>query len=333
MIMKKIINNPADVVEEMISGMVRSYPQYVRRIPGTTVLVRSNEKSMKEKVGIVSGGGSGHEPAHAGYVGKGMLSAAVAGQVFTSPTPDQIYEAIKASNHGKGVFLIIKNYSGDVMNFGMAKDMADMDGIPVKSIVVDDDIAVENSLYTQGRRGVAGTVFMHKILGAAADQGASLDELETLAKSVLPHINTVGVALSAATVPEVGKPGFELADDEIEYGVGIHSEPGYRREKIKPSKNLVTELLGKIDDSLHLDKSKKYAVLVNGMGATPLMEQFIFSNDLLNQLEQKEIKPVFMKVGNYMTSIDMAGISLTLFEINDEKWLDYLNYPVETIAW
>lgn len=333
MIMKKIINNPADVVEEMISGMVRSYPQYVRRIPGTTALVRSNEKSMKEKVGIVSGGGSGHEPAHAGYVGKGMLSAAVAGQVFTSPTPDQIYEAIKASNHGKGVFLIIKNYSGDVMNFGMAKDMADMDGIPVKSIVVDDDIAVENSLYTQGRRGVAGTVFMHKILGAAADQGASLDELETLAKSVLPHINTVGVALSAATVPEVGKPGFELADDEIEYGVGIHSEPGYRREKIKPSKNLVTELLGKIDDSLHLDKSKKYAVLVNGMGATPLMEQFIFSNDLLNQLEQKKIKPVFMKVGNYMTSIDMAGISLTLFEINDEKWLDYLNYPVETIAW
>lgn len=331
--MKKIINNPANVVEDMVNGIVRSYPQYVKRIPGTTALVRSNEESMKDKVGIVSGGGSGHEPAHAGYVGKGMLSAAVAGQVFTSPTPDQIYEAIKASNHGKGVFLVIKNYSGDVMNFEMAKDMADMDGIPVKSIVVDDDIAVENSLYTQGRRGVAGTVFMHKILGAAADQGASLDELETLAKSVLPHINTIGVALSAATIPEVGKPGFELADDEIEYGVGIHSEPGYRREKIKPSKDLVTELLGKIDDSLHLNKSKKYAVLVNVMGATPLMEQFIFSNDLLSQLEQKGIHPVFMKVGNYMTSIDMAGISLTLFEIPNDKWLDYLNYPVETIAW
>lgn len=331
--MKKIINDPANVVEEMISGMVKSYPQYIKRIPNTTALVRSNENSMKNKVGLVSGGGSGHEPAHVGYVGKGMLSAAVAGQVFTSPTPDQIYEAIKASDHGKGVFLIIKNYSGDVMNFEMAKDMADMDGIKVKSIVVDDDIAVENSLYTQGRRGVAGTIFMHKILGAAADQGATLEEIDKLAKEILPNINTIAVALSAATVPEVGKPGFELADDEIEYGVGIHSEPGYRREKIKPSKDLVKELLGKIDESMHLESNKQYAVLVNGMGATPLMEQFIFSNDICNQLSEKEIKPVFMKVGNYMTSIDMAGISLTVFEIKDSKWLDYLNYPVETIAW
>lgn len=229
--MKKIINNPSDVVEEMVTGLSRMYPQYVERIPGTTALVRSDKESMKGKVGLVSGGGSGHEPAHAGYVGAGMLTAAVCGQVFTSPTPDQIYEAIKAADQGKGVFLIVKNYSGDVMNFDMAKDLAAMDDIEVRSIVVDDDIAVENSLYTQGRRGVAGTVFMHKILGAAADQGASLDEIEQLAKAVLPHINTIGVALSAATVPEVGKPGFVLADDEIEYGVGIHSEPGYRREK------------------------------------------------------------------------------------------------------
>lgn len=231
------------------------------------------------------------------------------------------------------MFLVIKNYSGDVMNFEMAQDMAAMDDIPVKSIVIDDDIAVENSLYTQGRRGVAGTVLMHKILGAAADQGASLDEIEQLAQQVLPHINTIAVALSAATVPEVGKPGFELADDEIEYGVGIHSEPGYRREKIKPSKELVAELLGKIDASLHLDVQKDYAVLVNGMGATPLMEQYIFSNDLLAQLADKGIKPAFMKVGNYMTSIDMAGISLTIMEVADKQWLDYLNYPVATIAW
>lgn len=331
--MKKIINNPSDVVEEMVNGMSRMYPQYVERIEGTEALVRSDKKSMKGKVGIVSGGGSGHEPAHAGYVGKGMLSAAVCGQVFTSPTPDQIYEAIKAVDQGKGVFLVVKNYSGDVMNFDMAKDMADMDGIKVKSIVVDDDIAVENSLYTQGRRGVAGTILMHKILGAAADQGATLDEIEELAKSVLPYINTIGVALSAATVPEVGKPGFTLADDEIEYGVGIHSEPGYRREKIKPSKDLVAELLGKIDESLHLESDKKYAILVNGMGATPLMEQYIFSKDVLDWLENKNIKPVFTKVGNYMTSIDMAGISLTVLEIADDKWLNYLNYPVETIAW
>lgn len=331
--MKKIINDPANVVEEMVRGMTKVYPQYIKRIPNTTAMIRSDEKSMKNKVGIVSGGGSGHEPAHAGYIGRGMLTAAVAGQVFTSPTPDQIYEAIKLSDHGKGVFLIIKNYSGDVMNFEMAKDMAEMDGIKVKSIVIDDDIAVENSLYTQGRRGVAGTVFMHKILGAAADQGVNLDEIEELAQKVLPHINTIAVALSAATVPEVGKPGFELADDEIEYGVGIHSEPGYRREKIKPSKGLVKELLGKIDESLHLDANKKYAILINGMGATPLMEQFIFSNDVYEELAERNIKPFFAKVGNYMTSIDMAGISLTILEIEDEKWLEYLNYPVKTIAW
>ncbi|MCQ2557465.1 dihydroxyacetone kinase subunit DhaK [Ligilactobacillus equi] len=331
--MKKIINNPGNVVDEMVSGLVRSYPQYVERVAGTEAVVRSNKESMKGKVGIVSGGGSGHEPSHAGFVGQGMLTAAVCGQVFTSPTPDQVYEAIKAADQGQGVFLVIKNYSGDVMNFDMAKDMAEMDDIAVKSIVVDDDIAVENSLYTQGKRGVAGTVLMHKIVGAAADQGASLDEIEALAKEVLPHINTIGVALSAATVPEVGKPGFELADDEIEYGVGIHSEPGYRREKIKPSKELVNELLTKIDENLHLEADKKYAILVNGMGATPLMEQYIFSNDVLDWLEAKNITPVFTKVGNYMTSIDMAGLSLTVFELADDKWLDYLNYKVDTIAW
>ncbi|WP_416038256.1 dihydroxyacetone kinase subunit DhaK [Lactobacillus crispatus] len=331
--MKKIINDPHDVVPEMVDGMTRSYPQYIEKIEGTEAVVRADKESMKDRVGIISGGGSGHEPTHAGFVGEGMLSAAVCGQVFTSPTPDQIYAAIKAVNQGKGVFMVVKNYSGDVMNFDMAKDLASMDNIPVKSIVVDDDIAVENSLYTQGRRGVAGTIFMHKILGAAAEQGASLDEIEALAKKVLPNIKTIAVALSAATNPEVGKPGFILKEDEIEYGVGIHSEPGYRREKIKPSKELVDELIGKLNDEMHLDSSKKYACLINGMGATPLMEQYIFSNDVLNKLETFDIEPSFMKVGNYMTSIDMAGISLTLFEIQDDKWLDYLNYPVKTIAW
>ncbi len=331
--MKKIINDPHDVVPEMVNGMTRSYPQYIEKIAGTEAVVRADKDSMKDKVGIISGGGSGHEPTHAGFVGEGMLSAAVCGQVFTSPTPDQIYAAIKAVNQGKGVFMVVKNYSGDVMNFDMAKDLASMDNIPVKSIVVDDDIAVENSLYTQGRRGVAGTIFMHKILGAAAEQGASLDEIEALAKKVLPNIKTIAVALSAATNPEVGKPGFVLKDDEIEYGVGIHSEPGYRREKIKPSKELVDELIAKLNDEMHLDSSKKYACLINGMGATPLMEQYIFANDVLNKLETFGIKPSFMKIGNYMTSIDMAGISLTLFEIQDDKWLDYLNYPVKTIAW
>lgn len=331
--MKKIINDPANVVAEMVEGMVRSYPQYIEKIPNTEAVVRSNKESMKGKVGIVSGGGSGHEPAHAGYVGKGMLTGAICGQVFTSPTPDQIYEAIKAADQGKGVFLVVKNYSGDVMNFDMAKDLAAMDNIEVKAIVVDDDIAVENSTYTQGRRGVAGTVFVHKILGAAAQNGASLDEIDELAHAILPNIKTIAVALSAATNPETGKPGFILPDDEIEYGVGIHSEPGYRREKIQTSKGLVEELVNKLNEEVHFASDKKYAVLVNGMGATPLMEQFIFSNDVLNKLETYQVKPSFMKVGNYMTSIDMAGISLTIFELKDEKWLEYLNQPVETIAW
>lgn len=331
--MKKIIDNPNDVVDEMVSGMSKAYPQYIRRISQTDALVRANEASMTDKVGLVSGGGSGHEPTHAGFVGKGMLSAAVCGQVFTSPTPDQIYAAVKAADHGQGVFLIIKNYSGDVMNFEMAMDMAEMDDIKVKSIVVDDDIAVENSTFTQGRRGVAGTILMHKILGAAAQKGANLAEIEQLAKQVLPNIKTIAVALSAATNPETGKPGFTLKDDEIEYGVGIHSEPGYRVEKIKPANDLVKELLGKLNNELKLDSAKKYAVLVNGMGATPLMEQYIFTNDLFNQLNESGLKPVFTKVGNYMTSLDMAGISLTMLEIQEAKWLEYLNAPVETIAW
>lgn len=331
--MKKIINDAGNVVPEMVDGLVRSYPQYLRQIPDTEAVMRSDEDSMAGKVGIVSGGGSGHEPAHAGFVGKGMLSGAVCGQVFTSPTPDQIYEAIKQADHGKGVFLVVKNYSGDVMNFDMAKDLAEVDDIQTKTIVVDDDIAVEDSLFTQGKRGVAGTVLMHKVLGAAADQGASLDDLDKLAQAVLPNIKTIGIALHAATVPEVGKPGFELKDDEIEYGVGIHSEPGYKREKIKPSKEMAEELVTQIDKTLNLDSSKKYAVMVNGMGATPLMEQYIFSHDLLNLLNGKDIELAFMKVGNYMTSIDMAGLSLTVFELKEDKWLDYLNYPVETIAW
>lgn len=331
--MKKIMNDPQNIVPEMVAGLVQAYPQYVERLPETEALVRHDKVSMGNKVGVISGGGSGHEPTHAGFVGAGMLSAAVAGQVFTSPTPDQIYAAIKAADHGKGVFMVIKNYSGDVMNFDMAKDMADLDDIQVKSIVVDDDIAVENSTYTQGRRGVAGTIFMHKIIGAAADQGASLDELEALAKKVLPNIKTIAVALSGATVPEVGKPGFDLAYDEIEYGVGIHGEPGYRKEKLQPSKALVTELLGRLKAEFKYQAGDHFAVLINGMGATPLMEQYVFTHDVLDQLAAEKITVDFTKVGNYMTSLDMAGISLTLFKLADDPWLKGLQYPVDTIAW
>lgn len=329
--MKKIINQPDQVVTEMLDGMVFAYDALVKRLPDTTVIAR-NLKPDK-RVGLVSGGGSGHEPSHAGFVGKGMLSAAVAGQVFTSPTPDQILEGIKAADEGRGVFLIIKNYTGDVMNFDMAKELAEMEDIEVDFIVVDDDIAVEDSTFTAGRRGVAGTVFMHKILGAAADSGATLAEIKELAERINQNVYSIGLALSPATNPEVGKPGFSLEKDEIEFGIGIHGEPGYGREKLQPSKDLAKEFVTKLKKEINWSPDDQFAVLVNGMGATPLMEQFIFMNDSRSLLEEEQLKLVFKKVGDYMTAIDMAGISLTLLKIEDETWLNYLDYPVEVIGW
>ncbi|WP_392558882.1 dihydroxyacetone kinase subunit DhaK [Orbus mooreae] len=329
--MKKLINNPSDIVVEMVDGLVNSYPELLNRLDSSLIVIRKN--LPENKVGIISGGGSGHEPAHAGFVGQGMLTAAVCGQVFTSPTPDQIFEAIKAADTGKGVFLVIKNYSGDIMNFEMAKDMAEMEGINVDSCIVDDDIAVENSTYTQGKRGVAGTILVHKILGAASENGATLEEIKQLSDKTISNIKTIGVAFSGATVPEVGKPGFVLADDEIEYGVGIHGEPGYRREKLQPSKQLVNELISKLKPAFPFKENDQYAVLINGLGATPLMEQYVFANDVLKQLKSEKLNIVFTKVGNYMTAIDMAGVSLTLMKIEDQAWLEKLNSPVMTVAW
>ena len=329
--MKKIINQPQDVVSEMLDGLTYAYGDLIEKVTDFEIIQRKSPKSGK--VALVSGGGSGHEPAHAGFVGEGMLSAAVCGAIFTSPTPDQIYEAIKSADEGAGVLLIIKNYSGDVMNFEMAREMAEMEDIKVEQIIVDDDIAVENSLYTQGRRGVAGTVLVHKILGAAAHQGASLDEIKDLADKVVKNIKTIGLALSAATVPEVGKPGFVLDDNEIEYGVGIHSEQGYRREKMKTSYELATELVGKLKEEFKFEAGQKYGILVNGMGATPLMEQFIFMNDVAKLLTEENIEILFKKVGNYMTSIDMAGLSLTMIKLEDDQWLKNLNEDVKTISW
>lgn len=226
--MKKIINAPQSIIEEMLSGIVKSYPSLVHRVDDSRVVAKND--AMKQ-VSLVSGGGSGHEPAHAGFVGNGMLSAAVLGDVFTSPTPDQIEIAINEANQGQGVLLIVKNYTGDILNFEMAKDLAEMNDIPIEMVVVDDDIAVEDSTYTAGKRGVAGTILVHKILGDAARNGATLIELKELGDRVVAATKTIGVALKAATVPEVGKPGFVLAEDEIEFGVGIHGEPGYRRVK------------------------------------------------------------------------------------------------------
>ncbi len=329
--LKKIINKPEDVVDEMLDGLVFTSASLIRRLPGTNVILR--KQKSEGKVAVVSGGGSGHEPTHAGFVGSGMLAAAVCGPVFTSPTPDQIAAAIKEANQGAGVLLVIKNYSGDIMNFEMAEDLASMDHIEVKHIVVDDDIAVEDSTYTAGKRGVAGTILVHKMMGAAAEAGLSLNELKDLGDQVISSIKTIGVALSAGTVPESGKPGFVLKDNEMEYGVGIHGEPGYRREPIKSSKEIAKELTDKLRDAFKWNASDRYAILVNGLGATPLMEQYIFANDVSEILTKDKIELPFRKVGSYMTSLDMAGISLTLFHLKQDQWLDWLNVPVETTAW
>lgn len=329
--MKKIINNPENVVTEMLDGLAYVHNDLVHRVDGFDIIAR-NEQAPGQ-VGLISGGGSGHEPAHAGFVGDGMLSAAIAGAVFTSPTPDQILEAIKEADQGAGVFMVVKNYSGDIMNFEMAQELAEMEGIEVASVVVDDDIAVENSLYTQGRRGVAGTIFVHKILGHAAREGKSLADIKALADKIVPNIHTIGLALSGATVPEVGKPGFVLAEDEIEYGIGIHGEPGYRKESMQPSRLLAEELTGKLIEAFEAKTGERYALLINGMGATPLMEQYIFANDVANLLGAAGLDVVYRKLGNYMTSIDMAGLSLTFMKIEDEAWLTALESPVKTIAW
>lgn len=329
--MKKIINKPENVVTEMLDGLAYIHSDLVHRVEGVDIIAR-NEQAAGQ-VGLISGGGSGHEPAHAGFVGDGMLSAAIAGAVFTSPTPDQILEAIKEADQGAGVFMVVKNYSGDIMNFEMAQELAEMEGIEVASVVVDDDIAVENSLYTQGRRGVAGTIFVHKILGHAAREGKSLAEIKDLADKIVPNIHTIGLALSGATVPEVGKPGFVLAEDEIEYGIGIHGEPGYRKESMQPSRQLAEELTGKLLEAFEAKAGERYALLINGMGATPLMEQYVFANDVASILGDAGLDVAFKKLGNYMTSIDMAGLSLTLMKIEDDAWLEALESPVKTIAW
>ena len=329
--MKKIINKPENVVTEMLDGLAYVHSDLVHRVEGFDIIAR-NEQAAGQ-VGLISGGGSGHEPAHAGFVGDGMLLAAIAGAVFTSPTPDQILEAIKEADQGAGVFMVVKNYSGDIMNFEMAQELAEMEGIEVASVVVDDDIAVENSLYTQGRRGVAGTIFVHKILGHVAREGKSLAEIKDLADKIVPNIHTIGLALSGATVPEVGKPGFVLAEDEIEYGIGIHGEPGYRKESMQPSRQLAEELTGKLLEAFEAKSGERYALLINGMGATPLMEQYVFANDVASILGDAGLDVAYKKLGNYMTSIDMAGLSLTLMKIENDAWLEALESPVKTIAW
>ncbi|MGL4284146.1 dihydroxyacetone kinase subunit DhaK [Eubacterium aggregans] len=326
--MKKFINDVENVENEMLEGIVDAHPEYVKRIPDFDVLVRAEKKVGK--VALISGGGSGHEPTHGGFVGKGMLDAAVAGAVYTSPTPDQVFEGIKAIDAGKGVLMVVKNYTGDVMNFEMAAEMAQDEGIEVDHVVTNDDVAVEDSLYTTGRRGVAGTIFVHKIAGAKAEEGAALATVKAVAEKVIANVRTMGVALKPSTVPAAGKPGFELEEDEIELGIGIHGEPGTSREKIMPADAIVDHLLDNIMADIDYSGSE-VAVMVNGGGATPAMELYILNKRIHDVLTEKGIKIAETYVGNYMTSIDMAGASISLLRLDDEvKAL--LLAPADTIA-
>jgi len=328
--MKKLINDPNQVVKEMIEGMILAHPEKLRNIEGTSVIVRK-DAPVNGKVGIVSGGGSGHEPSHAGYVGKGMLDAAVCGEVFTSPTPDQVYEAIKAVDSGKGVLLVIKNYTGDVMNFEMAAEMAEAEGIKVAKVVVNDDVAVENSTYTTGRRGIAGTVFVHKIAGAKAAQGASLEEVEAVANKTIQNVRSMGMALTPCTVPAAGKPGFELGENEMEIGMGIHGEPGIEKTELKPADEVAEILTTKILEDLQLQKGDKVAVMVNGLGATPVMELYIINRKVSQMLSERGIQVHETFVGNYMTSLEMAGCSVTLLKLDDEL-TELLDSESDTLA-
>lgn len=324
--MKKIINNPNNAVSELLMGMAKAHPE-LQYCEGLEVISR---KTKCKKVGVVSGGGSGHEPAHAGYVGTGMLDAAVAGNVFSSPSPDRIIKGIEEANAGEGVLLIIKNYSGDLMNFGMAQEMAQMDDILVESVVVKDDVAVPDSTYSTGRRGIAGTVFVHKIAGAKAEKGCSLGEVKASAEKAIANIRSMGMAMSSCTLPAVGKPGFQLGDDEIEIGMGIHGEPGVNKTSVKTASEVAGILLDKILTDYDFSGSE-VALLVNGLGATPIMELYILNNEVEKVLSAKGIRIYKAFVGNYMTALEMSGCSLTLMKL-DSELKELLDAPCNTPA-
>lgn len=316
--MKKIINYPENVVKEMCHGIVLAHPE-LEMLPKYKVLYRKNKN--RNKVNLISGGGSGHEPAHAGFVGEGMLDAAVCGDVFASPSQIQVYQAIREMETKQGVLLIVKNYSGDMMNFKNAAHLASEDGILVDYVKVDDDIAVKDSLYTVGRRGVAGTVFVHKIAGAMAERGSSLEEVKRVANKAIANVKSIGFAFSSCTVPAKGTPTFTLQDNEMEYGVGIHGEPGIKRCNVMNADELASKMVESLCKELNLGTTKepdRIALLVNGFGATPLMELYLLNASVNRILHKKGITVAHTLVGNYMTSIDMEGASISILKLDDE---------------
>ncbi|AJA47316.1 PTS-dependent dihydroxyacetone kinase, dihydroxyacetone-binding subunit DhaK [Clostridium pasteurianum DSM 525 = ATCC 6013] len=315
--MKKIINKPETVVMEMCNGIAIAHPEleFIRKYK-----IMKKKNINQEKVSLISGGGSGHEPAHAGFIGRGMLDAAVCGDVFASPSQIQVYQAIRATASKKGTLLIIKNYSGDMMNFKNAAYLASEDGIKVDYVKVDDDIAVKDSLYTVGRRGVAGTVLVHKIAGAAAESGLSLEEVKKVAEKAVSNVRSLGFAFSSCTVPAKGTPTFQIAEDEMEFGVGIHGEPGIKREKIAIADELSERIVDSILEDIKIDdkNTEEVAVLINGFGGTPLQELYLFNNSVTAELVKKNIKISRIFVGNYMTSIDMQGASVSIMKLDEE---------------
>ncbi|KJL06720.1 MULTISPECIES: dihydroxyacetone kinase subunit DhaK [Priestia] len=327
--MKKIINKPEDVVLEMCKGMVLAHPE-LNLIEKYKIIKK--EQINKNKVSIISGGGSGHEPAHAGYVGKGMLDAAVCGDVFASPSQIQIYQAIKETASDKGTLLVIKNYSGDMMNFKNAAYLAEEDGIQVDYVKVDDDIAVQDSLYTVGRRGVAGTVLVHKIAGAAAERGYDLPKVKEAAESAIANVKSIGIGLTSCTVPAKGTPTFEIAEDEMEFGVGIHGEPGIRREKIISADELAERMVTALLKEIGIEDGKgEVAVLINGFGSTPLQELYLLNHSVIRELSRRKVTIARTFVGNYMTAIDMAGASISIMKL-DENLKSLLSEECDTPA-
>jgi dihydroxyacetone kinase-like protein len=314
---KKLINRPEDVVREELQGIAAAHPDLVRVNFDPNYIVRA-DAPVEGKVAVVSGGGSGHEPMHGGFVGLGMLDAACPGEVFTSPTPDQMLEATKAVNGGAGVLHIVKNYTGDVMNFEMAADLAGSEGIEVEAVVIDDDVAVQDSLYTAGRRGVGTTVLAEKICGAAAEERRSLEQVAELCRRVNENGRSMGMALTACTVPAAGQPTFELGDDEMEIGIGIHGEPGRERRPLASAAEITSTLTTAVVDDLPYREGDEVLAFVNSMGGTPLIELYVVYNELRRLLAERGITITRNLIGPYITSLEMAGCSITLLKLDDE---------------
>ncbi len=315
--MKKLINSVNTVVADSLAGMAAAHGDLIKVAFDPAYIVRA-DAPVQGKVGLVSGGGSGHEPMHGGFVGKGMLDAACPGEVFTSPVPDQMLAATKAVNGGVGVLHIVKNYTGDVMNFELAAELAQGEGIEVVAVVVDDDVAVKDSLFTAGRRGVGTTVLLEKIVGAAADAGMNLAECARIAKKVNDHGRSMGMALTSCVVPAKGSPTFDLGDNEIEIGIGIHGEPGRTRTEMKPVADIAATLTTAVLEDLPFTQGDNVLAFVNGMGGSPLIELYIVYNEIAKILAGKGITITRNLVGNYITSLEMAGFSITLLKLDDE---------------